>query len=122
MAGIRAADGQPLDGWGHVVQSIGKILTTPVNTRVMRREFGSEVPDLIDRPMTPRVILAVYAAVANALDRWEPRYRLTHVQVEETAPEGRLKLILVGTYYPRGHHGDFREEIPGRTVAFGLAA
>ena len=103
-----------------MLQSIAIILTTPVGSRVMRRDFGSEIPDLIDRPMMPRVILAVYAAAANALDRWEPRFRLTHAQVDETSPQGVLRLMLVGTYYPRGHHGDFSEAIEGRTAIIGF--
>lgn len=104
--GISAHDGQPLEGWLHVVQSIDKILTTLIETRAMRRGFGSEVPNLIDRPMTPRVMLALFAAVANALDQWEPRYDLTHVQVDVSA-EGVVELTTLGTYYPRGHLGDF---------------
>jgi Bacteriophage baseplate protein W len=103
------------DGWAHVQQSIGKILTTPLNTRVMRRDFGSELPDLIDRPMTDRVVMALFAAVAIALEprrvdgNWygEPRFRLNRVEVLETSVEGRLALALWGTYFPKGHLDDF---------------
>ena len=31
-------------------QSVTKILTTPTGSRVMRRDFGSVVPDLLDAP------------------------------------------------------------------------
>ena len=113
-AGTRTTDGQPLEGWPHVEQSIGKILTTPIGTRVMRRDFGSEIPALIDMPMTERVILAVFAATVNALDRWEPRYRLTHVQVTRTDAGGILGLSLAGTYFPRGHLGDYSRAEAGR--------
>ncbi len=90
--------GEPITGWEAVLQSIAVILTTPIGSRVMRRDFGSELPDLIDRPMTSRVVLAVYAATADALARWEPRFRLTGVQIGEASAQGRLTLHLRGEY------------------------
>lgn len=94
-------------GWDHVVQSIGVILTTPIGSRLMRREFGSEIPELIDRPMTDATILAVYAAAVNALRRWEPRFRLTRCQIQLATATGELSLEIVGAYMPRGHLGDY---------------
>ncbi len=106
-AGINRRSGAPLTDWDHVVQSMAVILTTPIGTRVMRREFGSELMDLIDRPMTNRVIIAVYAATANALRRWEPRFRLTRCQLIQAAADGTLSLEIGGVYMPKGHLGDF---------------
>lgn len=90
--------GQPLDGWEAVVQSIAVILTTPIGTRVMRREFGSELMELIDRPMTPEVVLALYAATAYAIERWEPRFRLTGVEMSSPNAGGSITLVLRGEY------------------------
>lgn len=109
MPGISAETGKALGGWDHVVQSIRVILTTAIGTRVMRREFGSELMSLIDAPMNDRVLLAIYVATANALARWEPRFRLTDVAVTSAAATGTLTLTLLGRYYPRGHLGDFTE-------------
>lgn len=106
-AGLDRRGGRPSTGWQHVQQSIDILLTTPVGARVMRREFGSEVPDLVDRKMTPRLILALYAAAAAAIRRWEPRFRLTRAAVSEASEQGRLGLVLYGTYFPRGHLGDY---------------
>jgi len=89
------------------VQSIRKILTTSIGTRVMRREFGSELMSLIDAPMEGRVLLALYVATANAIARWEPRYRLSKVTLMQANAQGKISLRLDGTYYPRGHLGDF---------------
>ena len=105
--GINRADGRILSDFEHVRQSVGVVLTTPIGSRVMRREFGSELFDLIDRPMTARVILAVYAAAVMAIARWEPRYAVTGVRVLDASAEGRLSLEFNGTYFPRGHLGDF---------------
>ena len=91
-------DGTPLSGWPSVLQSIAVILTTPLGSRVMRRDFGSELPFLIGRPMVSEVQLAVFAATAQALARWEPRFRLTGVQVLEATPRGTFGLLLRGEY------------------------
>ncbi|SPX13597.1 Baseplate assembly protein W [Escherichia coli] len=39
-----------LNDMEHLKQSVRDILTTPLASRVMRREYGSLVPDLIDEP------------------------------------------------------------------------
>jgi phage baseplate assembly protein W len=106
-AGFDRRSGRLLTDWAHVQQSIEVILTTPIGSRVMRRDFGSELPDLVDRKMTPRLVLALYAAAAVAIRRWEPRFRLTRAGVTEAGATGRLGLVLYGTYFPRGHRGDF---------------
>jgi len=105
--GINAVTGAPMSDWDHVQQSIRKILMTPIGARVMRRDFGSELPDLIDAKMTRRNILAVYSAAAAAIAKWEPRFRMTSGQVRRAEATGLMSLILFGTYYPRGHLGDY---------------
>lgn len=112
--GIDGRTGQPLSGWPHVRQSIETILTTPLGSRVMRRDFGSELFDLIDAKMTPRRVLALYVATAMALKRWEPRFRLTRCSLATDdgrlvrfGPGGKINVELHGTYFPRGHLGDY---------------
>ena len=48
MLGINAYTGESLSGLDHLRQSIADILSTPLNTRVMRRDYGSRIPELID--------------------------------------------------------------------------
>ncbi|NTF92587.1 GPW/gp25 family protein [Rhizobium rhizogenes] len=105
--GVSATSGKPLSNWGHVEQSIRKILTTPKGSRVMRRTFGSDLLDLIDAKMTRRTILAVYAAAATAILEWEPRYRMSASRVTRADADGSITLEIFGTYYPRGHRGDY---------------
>lgn len=57
----------------HIRQSIQDILTTPIGSRVMRREYGSLVPQLIDAPFNEITYLQLKAATANAILQWEPR-------------------------------------------------
>ena len=51
MLGMNAHTGQSLSGLDHLRQSIADILSTPLNTRVMRRDYGSRLPELIDQPI-----------------------------------------------------------------------
>jgi phage baseplate assembly protein W len=100
MLGIDASTGKPLEGIEHLHQSVRDILTTPLGSRVMRRDYGSRLYQLVDEPMNRSTILEIYAATAEALARWEPR-----VQVETITAEvevGRVSLSLVASYLPEG--------------------
>ncbi len=61
-----------LNDMEHLKQSVRDILTTPLASRVMRREYGSLVPDLIDEPMNNTTRLQCMSAAVIALTRWEP--------------------------------------------------
>ena len=118
--GINEAAARPLSDWEHVQQSIRKILTTPIGSRPMRRTFGSKLPDLVDAKMIDRNILAIYSATAEAIDRWEPRFRMRQGSVLEADVNGVVNIEIFGTYFPRGHLGDFSvAEDQSVRVAFG---
>ena len=105
--GVSAQTGAPLSDWNHTEQSLQKILKTPKRSRVMRRTFGSDIPDLVDQKMTRRTVLAVYSAAASAILEWEPRFRMTAGRVTQAGSDGLVALDIYGTYYPRGHRGDY---------------
>ena len=93
--------GQSITGLDHLRQSLGDILTTPIGSRVMRREYGSLVPELIDHPDNIATQVRVYAAVASALMRWEPRFRLTRIEsLREADRPGAVLFRLHGTTEP----------------------
>jgi phage baseplate assembly protein W len=88
----------------HIRQSIADIVTTPIGTRVMRPEYGSDLPRLVDRPVNQSWKLAVYAAVAEALRCWEPRIAVGRVRIDAVGP-GTVELsvryrLAVGTGSP----------------------
>jgi phage baseplate assembly protein W len=89
--------GKYLDDLDHLKQSIVDILTTPIGSRVMRREYGSNLFYLVDRPINKEFVQQIYAAVAEALERWEPRLHLKKVVVDEVR-DGRITLSLSGIY------------------------
>lgn len=101
MNGINRQSGERLSGIEHLRQSIADILSIRIGTRVLNREYGSRLPSLIDAPVNPETSLEFYAATAEALNRWEPRFKLTSVRIA-SALEGVVVLDLVGIYLPDG--------------------
>ncbi|WP_330925242.1 GPW/gp25 family protein [Candidatus Sororendozoicomonas aggregata] len=101
MNGIDATTGKTLSGKAHLRQSIADILRTPIGSRVMRRDYGSRLFDLIDAPVTPAWKSECYAAVAEALDRWEPRLKLHQVKMISVT-NGQVTFDLFGEYLPDG--------------------
>ncbi len=86
MNGMSATTGTPLDGVAHIRQSIGDILSTPIGTRVARRDYGSLLPELVDQPMNALGRMRLMAATALAIQRWEPRVKLSAVAIRQTGP------------------------------------
>lgn len=100
-----------LDGWDHVAQSIHNLITTALGSRVMRRDVGSRLPRLVDAPISAATIVDFYAATAGVIDKWEPRFKLIRVRMDE-AEQGSLSINAEGVYFPRGHLGDFTIQQP----------
>jgi len=77
-------------------QCIRKIITTPVGSRVMRRNFGSAVPDLLDAPQNAVTRMQLMSAAAIAIAQWEPRITLNTVNVK-FSKTGSATAELAGT-------------------------
>ena len=102
MAGMSRSTGAALGGFDHLKQSIEDILTTPVGSRVHRRDYGSRLPRLVDRPINNSLVAELVAATAEALDRWEPRLRLEQIKIDSVSEAGQIELSLVGYYLLNG--------------------
>ncbi|MDR8014104.1 GPW/gp25 family protein [Ectopseudomonas guguanensis] len=89
--------GTAISDLDHLKQSIADILGTRIGSRLARREYGSNVPDLIDEPFHGATTLRLYAATAMALMRWEPRLRITRVQLQRGNEASAAVLDLEGT-------------------------
>ncbi|WP_395463639.1 GPW/gp25 family protein [Wolbachia endosymbiont of Cantharis cryptica] len=103
MRGINASTGKELEGLEHLKQSIVDILTTPVGSRVMRRNYGSRLFELLDKPVNRDFTLEIYAATAEALEKWEKRFKLEKVKITEVK-EGKVTISLNGIYLPNGEN------------------
>lgn len=96
MVGMSSSTGKPLSGAAHIAQSIGTILSTPIGTRVMRRDFGSLLFELIDAPGNAATIMLMRAATAIALRQWEPRIALTKVTFSGDFVRGQPVVTIEG--------------------------
>jgi phage baseplate assembly protein W len=98
MIGLEATTGRQLAGNAHLAQSVADILTTPLGSRVMRRDYGSLLFDLVDQPINAATRMLIQAATALALRQWEPRLKLARIALDASqAPAGRLAVEIEGT-------------------------
>lgn len=102
----------------HLIRSLIDLLTTPKGSMPTLREYGCRLHDYIDRPINGALRIDMLAAVYEAIDRWEPRLLLDHVDLEATDEPGQLNLTLVGHYLLEGRGVtlrnvklDFRKEV-----------
>lgn len=110
--GIDRDTGLPLSGLDHVRQSLQVIFTTAIGQRVIRRTFGSAVPDVLGRNLVTPTLTRFWLAVTMAVDLWEPRLRVVQVlyPVPPNAPTalrvGGLAVAVLADYRPHALEGD----------------
>lgn len=97
MIGTDANSGGLLGGDAHLAQSLADILSTPLGSRVMRRDYGSLLFELLDRPINGGLRLLLHAATALAIRRWEPRIKLTKVALDGEPQAGQLTMRIEGS-------------------------
>ena len=97
MRGMSNKNGGYLNDLEHLKQSIVDILTTPIGTRVICRDYGSRLFQLTDQPINRDLFPKIYAAVADAIDKWEPRFKVEKIAIN-SIKEGHVTLSLVGKY------------------------
>ena len=95
MSGLDQNTGQLMSPDAHLAQSISDILSTPIGSRLMRRDYGSDLPRLIDAPMNGETMVDLFQATAEAIDRWEPRFVLQRVEINK-AEAGFVDMSLSG--------------------------
>ncbi len=95
MIGIDRHTGRAIGGTAHLAQSILDILTTPRGSLVMLRDYGSDLPDVIDQPLNGETLIDAYQATAEALDLWEPRIDLARIHLVAARP-GYAEFELTG--------------------------
>ncbi|MEP4038514.1 GPW/gp25 family protein [Pseudophaeobacter sp.] len=102
MLGIDASTGKRLSGVSHLRQSVRDILTTPIGSRVMRRDYGSRLYRLVDAPMNDATRLDMMAATYEALEIWEPRLQLASIAFEMPVPGNVVVVSRDGVYLLMG--------------------
>ena len=110
--GMNAATGRAVSGADHIRQSLADILSTPVGTRVMRRDYGSLIPELIDQPLNSANLLRLYSATVTAIAQWEPRIKITGV-TRQVTPDGKAVIDIEGVIKESGQAGTFSVPVGG---------
>lgn len=96
MIGMNRETGALMSGDDHLAQSIGDILSTPIGTRPMRRDYGSLLFEMVDRPNNPATRLLCIMATAIALARWEPRLAIDQVTLTGEFALGTMEITVTG--------------------------
>lgn len=117
--GVSRSDFTIKSGWPHVQQSLNVIMTTALGERVQRRDFGTDIGPVIDRPQDLESIVSAYSAIAEAVrprlvdgkQYGEPGFELRLVKITPSA-NGNLIIDVEGLHFPRGHLGDFTNPEP----------
>jgi phage baseplate assembly protein W len=101
------------DEQAHVRQSIDDIITTPINSRIMRRDYGSLLPELIDHPLNTATILKLIAATAMAILHWEPRFKLKQIKLSRST-NGSAMIEVIGSINDQSINVE--SELGGRSI------
>ena len=105
VVGLNTQPGSTRRGMDHLRASIQDILSTPIGSRVMRRTYGSRLFELIDSNLNALTLAQIYAAIADALAKWEPRLKVTRVQANANPQDlsaGKISIDIEGEYLPDG--------------------
>ncbi len=100
VKGMSRSTGQRIDQTNHILQSVRDILMTPIGSRVMRRDYGSLLPYLIDSPINAYFIMQLRASVIHALMRWETRVTPTRIELmtDDNTSQGVASLMIEYRY------------------------
>jgi hypothetical protein len=91
--------GEFISGWPRCEQSIQTILTTRLNTRVMREWWGCDFIDIMDKPMVQSTFALGILAAFNAIDNYEPEYEVLTTSFTPAA-DGSCRATVNGIYLP----------------------
>lgn len=115
--GINRDTGEVLTDLDHARQSLVVIFATHIGTRVMRRIFGSAVPALLGRNLTPAILDIFVQAISLAIYLWEPRF--ANIEALYPAPPnapstmrlGGITMAILADYRPYALDGDFTTDV-----------
>ena len=93
--------GKTISEIAHIKQSIANILSTPLGSRVMRRDYGSRLFERIDQPINGELIAEIYSDIVEAISTWEPRFEVEQVTLQ-SIDKGKIIIDLEGNYVKDG--------------------
>lgn len=95
--------GKAISDEDHLVQSLTMLFSTQIGTRVLVREYGCNLPSMVDKPVNRQWVMDAYATIAQAVSRWEPRFEAKRILLGVTElSQGVITIKLEGIYKPKG--------------------
>ena len=82
------------------MQSLQILLLTQLGERVMRSDFGTELPRLVFAPGSTQYLRLLEIAVQDAVTNWEPRVDVNQVVVEADSVDP-FKVVVSISYTVR---------------------
>lgn len=96
MKDLNKKNGKTITGIEWLEQQINDILTTRKGTRTMRANYGSNLPDLIDKNITNELVLDIIDEVNTALEPLANVFKVVLVEVVNN--NEKLALNITGNY------------------------
>lgn len=113
MSGVDRRTGELIDNYASACQAVEVIFSTPIGERVMRRQFGGGLVELLGRLVRPELLAAFTMVAAAAIDVWEPRFKVRAVRFTGSIDDvrsGRAGLAIEVDWRPYGHLGNYKVE------------
>jgi phage baseplate assembly protein W len=98
--GTHRDTGERLEGLLDVEQATSEVLSTPLRSRPLAPDFGTDLLSLVDRPMSPEGRAITTSLTADAVARWERRIQPDRVHVDANGA-GEVTVTLDGTFEAR---------------------
>lgn len=77
----------------HITESILQILGTAIQSRVIRRDFGSELRGIVFEPNDPALDTLLDYMIRTAIEKWEPRVIIGPILIDQAEWKiGRLEI------------------------------
>jgi phage baseplate assembly protein W len=89
-----------VSGDANVAQSLQILLLTQLGERVMRSDFGTQLPRLVFAPGSTQYLRLLESAVQDAVTNWEPRVDVNQVVAEADSADP-FKVVVSISYTVR---------------------
>lgn len=88
--------GQPIDNDEQLRQKIIDVLTTPIGTRLMRRDYGCGMIDALDMPVTTSTLALAKARIAKALKAFVKNFATLKITITQAIDNFRYAISIIG--------------------------
>lgn len=89
--------GQRIDVLNHIGQCVQNVMQTPLGTRPMQLDYGTDLIDIVDVPLNADGRARIVSTTAEAVTTWETRPAVERVTVA-AGSDGSAEVTLQWAY------------------------